>query len=112
MKKQAAVSIDQGIGKVESQATAQAMSPQKTMTDFQPVKGKRRRHGTGNIRQNSANCWIGQFSVIWPDGVKRTRYVSAKTEEECEERLAELIVEMKAEVAAEKERLRGESRVS
>lgn len=111
MKKQAAVSIDQGIGKTEPQMAAQA-ALQKTMTDFQPAKGKRRRNGTGSISQRGVNSWLGQFSVIWPDGTKKTRYTSAKTQEACEEQLAELIAEMRAEVAAEKERLRTESKAS
>ena len=37
---------------------------------------------------------------MWPDGKKHSRNVYAKTEEECEEKLKELILEMKAEIAA------------
>ena len=35
----------------------------------------------------------------WPDGTIRTRTISGKTEDECEEKLAALIAEMKAELA-------------
>ena len=43
-----------------------------------------------------------------PDGTRKNRAVSGKTEEECEAKLAELIASMKAEVAAEKKRLKEE----
>ena len=35
--------------------------------------------------------------MTWPDGSTRIRTISGKTEEECEEKLATLIAEMKAE---------------
>ena len=107
MRKQAAASIDQGIGKVETQAIEQA-TPEKTMTDFRPKKNKNRKKGTGGLSQRGPNSWIGQFSVIWPDGTKKTRYTSGKTKEQCEEKLAMLVAEMRAELAAEKERLKEE----
>ena len=44
--------------------------------------------------------------AVWPDGKKHPRNVYAKTREECEQLLAEMILQMKAEIAAEKERLR------
>ena len=37
---------------------------------------------------------------MWPDGKKRPRNVYAPTEEECEEKLAELIRDMNGEIAA------------
>ena len=48
--------------------------------------------------------------ITWPDGRLETRKVYAATEEECERLLAIMIAEMRAEVAAEKERLRAESK--
>ena len=42
---------------------------------------------------------------IWPDGKKHPRNVYAHSKEECERLLAEMIQEVKAEIAAEKERL-------
>ena len=41
----------------------------------------------------------------WPDGTTRIRTISGKTEEECEEKLAVMIEEVKKEIAAEKEKL-------
>ena len=48
----------------------------------------------------------------WPDGRKETRSVYASTEEECEKLLEVMIIEMKTEVSAEKERLRTENKAS
>lgn len=45
----------------------------------------------------------GRYSPRWPDGKKHVRDVYAPTEEECEEKLAVMIVEMNAERAAWRE---------
>lgn len=72
-------------------------------TAFQPVKGKYHKPGTGCISQINDHLWEGRYS---PKINRRrmSRNVYAKTEAECEEKLAELIREMKAEIAAGKER--------
>jgi len=44
--------------------------------------------------------------------IAHPRNVYTKTREECERLLAEMILQMKAEIAAEKERLRLEKQVS
>lgn len=46
--------------------------------------------------------------MTWPDGTKRTRNVYAATKNECEKLLGTLIMEMKTEAAAERERLKAE----
>ena len=109
MRQKAAVTIDRGIGKAEPQPLEQPM-PQKTMTDFQPQKGKRRKNNTGCLMQRSENRWEGRYRVVMPDGSKKYRCVSARTEVECEVKLAELIATARAEMAAEKERLKAEAR--
>lgn len=72
-------------------------------TSFQPVKGKYRKPGTGCISQINDHLWEGRYSPKI-NGRRMSRNVYAKTEAECEEKLAELIREMKAEIAAGKER--------
>lgn len=79
---------------------------------FQPHKGKRRKPGTGCISQINDHLWEGRYSPIWPDGKKHARNVYAQTREECEELLANLIQQMKAEIAGEKERLKPNQKVS
>ena len=41
---------------------------------------------------------------MWPDGVKRPSNIYAHDRETCEQRLAELVAQAKAEIAAEKAR--------
>ena len=72
-------------------------------TSFQPVKGKYRKPGTGCISQINDHLWEGRYSPKI-NGRRMSRNVYAKTEAECEAKLAELIREMKAEIAAGKER--------
>lgn len=45
-------------------------------------------------------------SPIWPDGKKHPRNIYAHSREECEEKLAEVIAQVKAEIAAAKAAMR------
>ena len=54
------------------------------------------------MTQINDHLWEGKFSPKWPDGKKHSRSIYASTETECKERLAELIRQMKAEVAEAK----------
>jgi len=98
MEENAAVSIDRGIAKaeVEEQETQKPAEPQ----EFVPHTGPRRRPGTGYIKQLKDNLWEGRYSPVWPDGKKRSRNVYGRTREETEAKLADLILQMKAEIAA------------
>ena len=69
---------------------------------FIPVKGTRRRPGTGCVTQINENLWEGRYNPKWPDGKKHARNIYAHSLEECEEKLAEMILEVKAEIAAAK----------
>ena len=106
MRRTAAVKIDRGISKTELQKTTDSAVPRKPApSTFQPYKGQRRKPGTGCVSQVNDKLWEGRYSPIWPDGKKHPRNVYAHSEEECERLLAEMIQEVKAEIAAEKERL-------
>ena len=106
MRRTAAVKIDRGISKTEPQKTTDSAAPRKPApSTFQPYKGQRRKPGTGCVSQVNDKLWEGRYSPIWPDGKKHPRNVYAHSEEECERLLAEMIQEVKAEIAAEKERL-------
>lgn len=107
MQQTAAAKIDQGIGKCEPQdkvnsgskgLPAQAPDTHPVAT-FEPYKGKIRKPGTGCVTQINDHLWEGKFSPKWPDGKKHSRSVYASTEPECEEKLAGLIRQMKAEIA-------------
>ena len=81
------------------------------MTDFKPKRGRNRYCGSGYLGPTKGGRWNGRYTVTWPDGTKRTRNIYAATKDECEKLLAAMIVEMKTEAAAEKERLRAEGKV-
>lgn len=97
MQENAAASIDRGIAKAEiSRQKAEAASEAQR---FEPHTPPRRRPGTGYIKQLKEDLWEGRYSPVWPDGKKHSRNVYGRTREECEEKLAKLILQMKAEIA-------------
>ena len=98
MQENAAASIDRGIAKAEiSRQKAEAASEAQR---FEPYTPPRRRPGTGYIKQLKEDLWEGRYSPVWPDGKKHSRNVYGRTREECEEKLAKLIIQMNAEIAA------------
>ena len=101
MRRTAAVKIDQGIGKTELQAESQLAPRKPAPNTFQAHKGQRRKAGTGCVTQINEKLWEGRYSPIWPDGKRHPRNIYAHSEEECEKLLAEMIAEMKTEIAAE-----------
>ena len=66
------------------------------MEHFEPYKGKKRKPGTGYVKQLSAKCWQGRYTPTI-NGKRISENVYGATEAECEARLAELITRMKAE---------------
>ena len=60
-------------------------------------KGNTRKPGTGCVSKINDNLWEGRYSPK-VNGKRMARNVYAHTEEECEEKLAELIREMKIEI--------------
>jgi hypothetical protein len=105
MQQQAAENIERGIGKgteLESSVASKTEKPQ--MAEFKPYKGKMRKPGTGCISEINDHLFEGRYSPVWPDGKKHSRNVYAHTREECEEKLRELIIQMKAEIAEAREK--------
>ena len=97
MQENAAASIDRGIAKAEASEQKAETAP-KAQT-FEPYTPPRRRPGTGYIKQIKEDLWEGRHSPVWPDGKKHSRNVYGHTKEECEEKLAKLILQMKSEIA-------------
>ena len=100
MQENAAVNIDQGIAGVEVVTAGEEEKSICSEPEFTPVQPARRRPGTGYLKQIKENLWEGRYSPIWPDGKKHSRNVYGHTEAECEEKLKNLILQMKAEIAA------------
>ena len=103
MRQNAADKIDRGIGRAEPKPRREAAPQKPPPSAFQARKGQRRKPGTGCVSQLGDHLWEGRYSPI-VNGRRMARNVYAKTGSECEEKLAALIREMKAEIAAEKER--------
>lgn len=101
MRQKAATNIDRGIAKADVQPDLEQKAEEPhAQESFTPVLPARRRPGTGYLKQIKENLWEGRYSPVWPDRKKHSRNVYGHTEAECEEKLAELILQMKAEIAA------------
>ncbi len=98
MRQSAAAKIDRAIAKAEPEPDA-AVKEKPARTTFQAVKGKYRKPGTGCVSQISDQHWEGRYSPK-VNGKRMARNVYVHSEEECEEKLANLIEEMKEELAA------------
>ena len=105
MQKQAAVKIDHQIGKTDAPMPQEEKKQHTDQRGFQPYQPKHRKRGTGCVYQINDHLWEGKYSPVGPDGKRIRRNVYAPTKEECEEKLAVMIEEVKREIAAEKEKL-------
>lgn len=74
--------------------------------DFEAYKGKNRKSGTGGIYNLNDHLYEGRYTPINAYGKRESCNVYAKTYEECEVKLEEMISKKRAEIAAEKERLK------
>ena len=97
MRQSAAAKIDFAIAKAEPRPDTMVRE-KPVRTSFQAVKGKYRKPGTGCISRIRDQLWEGRYSPK-VNGKRMTRNVYAHSEEECEEKLARLITEMKEETA-------------
>lgn len=106
MQQQAAVRIDREIGGTNAEmpeppppkASAEPTPENATETVFEPYKPKIRKSGTGCVTMINDHLYEGRFTPR-VNGKRISKNVYAKTREECEEKLAELIKTMKAEIA-------------
>ncbi len=98
MQRNAARNIDQGIAgaEVEEEPEREEVAPP---VNFMPYRPPHRRPGTGCVSQISDHLFEGRYSPKWIDGKKYARNIYAHTREECEKKLAVLIVQMKRELA-------------
>lgn len=113
MQRSAANKIEQGFGRNEGSLSEDKQTPDQTVktpqtANFEPKQPKIRRPGTGCITEINDHLFEGRYSPTNAYGKRTPKNVYAKTREECEEKLAELIAQMNAEIAAEKERLKAE----
>ena len=103
MRKIAAAKIDRGIAKSESLQDIDTAPRKPAPSTFLPHKGQRRKPGTGCVSQINENLWEGRYSPKLPNDDRLARNIYAHSEKECEQKLAELIVQMKAEITAQRQ---------
>ena len=108
MRQSAADKIDRGIGRAEPKPRQESAPQKPAPSTFRARKGQRRKPGTGCVTQINDHLWEGRYSPI-VNGKRIARNIYAKTEAECEEKLAILVREMKAEIAAGKNRMKPEN---
>ena len=113
MQRSAANKIEQGFGRNEGSLSEDKQTSDRTVktpqtAKFKPKQPKIRRPGTGCITEINDHLFEGRYSPTNAYGKRTPKNVYAKTREECEEKLTELITQMNAEITAEKERLRAE----
>ena len=89
----------------EYETQKQAPPPAET---FEPYKGKIRKSGTGGIYELNDHLFEGRYSPTNAYGKREVHTVYAKTREECERLLNEMISKVRAEITAEKKRLKEE----
>ncbi len=111
MRAQASVKIDRKIGGTDAPMPEAKDEPRTAQTsavdeNFEPYTPKIRKSGTGCVYQINDTLWEGSFYPRMPDGKRKKFNVYAKTKEECEEKLATMIAEKKAEIAAEKKKMK------
>lgn len=98
MRYAAADKIDNTIGRNKGKQTSVKRNEEtESREEFEAYKGKKRKPGTGYVKQLSANCWQGRYTPTI-DGKRVSKNVYAATEEECEEKLAQLIIEIKEQI--------------
>ena len=108
MQRQAAAKIDRQIGgtdaeipRAEEQVMVDTLPP-----DFEPYKPKCRKSGTGCVTMINDHLFEGRYSPRNAYGKREAHNIYAKTREECEEKLAAMIAQVKADIKAEKKRLK------
>lgn len=109
MQKQAAAKIDRQIGKTDVAIPQDEQRRHIDQSGFQPYKTKYRKPDTGGVYQINDHLWEGKFSPRDANGKRISHNVYAPTREECEEKLAVMIAEVKREIAEEKERLKNQA---
>ena len=111
MQRSAANKIERGFGRNEGSLSEESKSSDQTAKTpvkpkFEPKQPQIRRPGAGCIYQISDNLWEGSYSPRLPNGKRKKFNVYAKTREECEILLAEMIKDKRAEIKKEKENLK------
>ena len=113
MRLQAAVKIDREIGGVDEPIPESKNEPSQTVSSefdgfVEPYKPKIRKSGTGWVTMINEHLYEGRYSPKI-NGKRMAKNVYAKTREECEEKLAAMIEEVKREIEQQKQKIKQQS---
>ncbi len=108
MQRQAAAKIDRQIGGTDAEIPSgeELVRIDTDQADFEPYKPKVRKSGTGCVTMINDHLYEGRFTPTNAYGKREAHNIYAKTREECEEKLAAMILQVKADIKTEKERLK------
>ena len=108
MQRQAAVHIDRKISGTDARMPTAEPSARKDTApvEFTPYKPKIRKPGTGCVTMINDHLYEGRYTPTNAYGKRESHNIYANTREECEEKLAELIKTMKAEIAVMKKQVK------
>ena len=109
MQRQAAVHIDRKIGGTDARMPTMKREERKDTApvEFTPYKPKIRKPGTSCVTMINDHLYEGRYTPTNAYGKRERHNIYAKTREECEEKLAEMIAEVKAQIKTEKEKMTG-----
>ncbi len=108
MQRQAAAKIDRQIcgTNAEIPQAEKQVRIDTNQPEIEPYKPKCRKSGTGCVTMINDHLYEGRYTPTNAYGKREAHNIYAKTREECEEKLAAMIVQVKADIKAEKERLK------
>ena len=97
MQRQAAVHIDRKIGGTDASMPTEKREERKDTTpvEFTPYKPKIRKPGTGCVKMINDHLYEGRYTPTNAYGKRESHNIYAKTREECEEKLSEMIAEVR-----------------
>ncbi len=104
MQKNAANAIERGLGNPDTSIDESAVPrpDQAERVKYTPKSAKCRKPGTGGVYMINDHLYEGRYTPRMPDGKRKSFNIYAQTREECEQKLAAMIAEVKEKIAAEK----------
>ena len=108
MQRQTAAKIDRQIGGTEAPIPQdeERVRIDTDQTEIEPYKPKMRKSGTGCVTMINDHLFEGGYTPTNAYGKREAHNIYAKTREECEEKLVAMIIQVKADIKSEKERLK------
>ena len=108
MRQQAAAKIERQISGTEAEISQVEKRERidTTQQQVKPYKPKKRKSGTGCVTMINDHLYEGRYSPKNAYGKRESHNIYAKAREECEEKLAVMITQVKADIKVDKKRLK------